>query len=429
MLIVVIVLIMLLLVFLGMPVGFALGLVGTGGLFYLSGWDSVYGVLSTSPFRSIASNTLIAVPMFIVMAEFISRSNIIKELFIMLHRWLERVPGGLGIATILASAGMGALCGSSAASAATISKITIPELLKYKYAPHMAAGLVTVTGTLAIMIPPSLSFIIYGVVTETSIGKLFIAGIIPGLLTATMYCVGMLFWNKITPGIIPPPTKMFNMKERLDSMKSVWPFLLLVIVMLVAIYGGLATTTEAAALGALGAMTLALLMRRIKCKDILDSAEASVKTSTMIFAIIIGAMVFGYLLTITQGAQKLIEYVQVMQIESWLVMVILMVIYLALGCILEGTAILLITLPLTFPLVTSLGFDAIWFGVIIVKIIEIGLVTPPVGINAYIVSATAKIPLETVFRGTGLMLTIDIVSLIILIVFPQLSTWLPSLMK
>ena len=383
-------LLMILFLFVGMPVGFALGVAGLAGLIWAGGWDAVCSILSTSPYRTAASYTLTMVPMFILMAEFITRSRIVEDLFLAAHRWLERLPGGMAIATVFASAGMAAMAGSSTASAATMSNIAIPQLRKYGYKASIASGVVTMAGTLAIMIPPSIVFILYGIITETSIGKLLIAGIIPGIITTVMYCLGILTWNKVQPGLMPPPTRLFTWADRWGSLRPLWAFIILVSVVVGSIYTGLATATEAAACGAL---VLTLLMKRIKRHEISEAARRTIQTTTMIFTIIIGAMIFGYFLTITQNTQNLIRYLGSLDVPSWVIMGLIVLLYIILGCILDQEAILFITLPLTFPLVISLGYDPIWFGVICTKVAEIGLVTPPIGMNAYVVSATARIPL------------------------------------
>ena len=410
------ILLMIIFLFVGMPVGFALGVAGFVGLILTGGWEALVSILSTVPYRTAASYTLTTVPMFILMAEFITKSRIVEDLFLAAHRWMERLPGGLAIATVFASA-------------ATMSNVAIPQLLKYGYKPSIASGVVTVAGTLAIMIPPSIGFVLYGIITETSIGKLLIAGIIPGILTTTMYCLGILGWNKAIPGLMPPPTRMFTWADRWGSLKPLWSFIILATVVVGSIYTGLATATEAAAFGAFGALVLTLLMKRIGKREIGEAARRTVQTTTMIFAIIIGAMIFGYFLTITQTTQKVIMFLGALDVPSWVIMGFIVVLYLILGCIMDQVAILFITLPLTFPLVMSLGYDPIWFGVVCTKMGEIGLVTPPIGMNAYVVSATSKIPLEEVFRGTGMLLSVDVLSLILLLAFPAISTWLPSMMK
>lgn len=424
----VILILMIVLLFIGMPVGFALGVAGMIGLFLVGGLDSVFSIFSTVPFRTAASYTLTTLPMFILMAEFVGASQIVDDIFDAAKRWMERLPGGLAIATVIASAGMGAMSGSSTASAATMASIAVPQMLKHGYSSRVATGIVTVSGTLAIMIPPSIAFVLYGIITETSIGKLLIAGIIPGLLTTFMYSVGILCWNRFSPGAMPVPTRIYTWKDRWGSIRPLWAFILLASVVIGSMYTGLATPTEAAACGAFGALVIPLILRRMTKSSFKKAVTGSIRVTTMIFTIIIGAMIFGYFLTLTQTTQNFITLLGKLALPHWVIMLFLVFLYLFLGCIMDQVAIILITLPLVFPLVMSMGYNPIWFGVISVKLAEIGLVTPPVGMNAYVVSATTKVPLTDVFRGTGVMLLVDGISLLILLFFPILSTWLPSKM-
>jgi len=385
-------------------------------------------VLSTVPFRTAAHYTLSTLPMFILMAQFIATARIVDDIFSAAQRWLERLPGGLAIATVFASAGMAAMAGSSTASAATLASVAIPQMRKHGYSQKVAAGVVTVSGTLAIMIPPSIPFVVYGIVTETSIGKLLIAGIIPGVITAVMYTLGILLWHKLQPGIMPRPTQLYSWKERWASLKPLWAFIILSMTVIGSMYAGVATPTEAAAIGAFGALVIPLALRRITKTGFSQAVLESIKVSTMIFTIIIGAMIFGYFLTLTQTTQNLVRFLGGLPVPSWAILSMIIVLYLVLGTIMDQIAILLITLPLTFPLVINMGYNPLWFGVVITKIVEIGMITPPVGMNAYVVSATSGIPLEEVFKGTGVLLLVEIISLIILLAFPILSTFLPSMM-
>lgn len=423
-----IVLLMLVFLFLGMPVAFSLGVAGAIGLIVFDGFDTMLAMLGTVPYRSAAHYTLSTLPMFILMAQFISASGIVDDVFMAARRWLERLPAGLAITTILASAGMAAMSGSSTASAATLSTMAVPQMVKHGYSVRLATGLVTVAGTLAVMIPPSIAFVLYGIITETSIGKLLIAGIIPGILTALMYCAGILVWARVSPGSMPRSTSQYSWRERFSSLNKLWPFLILASLVIGSMYGGLATPTEAAAFGAFGSLVIPLAMRRLSRKAFTSAVVKTLESTTMIFAIIIGAMIFGYFLTITQSTQAVIEYIGGLDVNRWVIMLLIVVMYLVLGCIMDQVAIILVTLPLVFPLVTSLGFDPIWFGVICTKTAEIGMATPPIGMNAYVVSATTKVPLQDVFRGSGPLIAVDMLSLIILLAFPALSTWLPSTM-
>lgn len=412
----------------GMPVGIALGVSGVAGLYFSGGVAAVTSIMATVPYRTTASYTLTTVPMFILMAQFIAAGGIVEEVFAAARRWLERLPGGLAIASILASAGVAAMSGSSTASAATMAAVTVPEMKRHGYTESVAAGVVTVAGTLAIMIPPSIGLVLYGIITANSVGKLLIAGLIPGLLTAAIYCIGIVVWGRVKPGVMPPPTRDFNWKDRFASLKPVWAFLLLTLIVLGSIYTGLATPTEASAVGAFGAWVIPLCRGKMPWKAFAGAVTQTVRITTMIFTIMIGAMVFGYFLSYTQATQNLIRWVSDSALPSWQVLGAVLLIVLMMGCFMDQVAILLITLPLIYPLVTSLGYDPIWFGIICIKLGEIGLVTPPVGMNAYVVSASTGVPLETVFRGVGVMLLFEIVSAVLLLAFPALSIWLPSKM-
>ncbi len=420
---------LLFLLIIGAPVGLALGISGLVGLYMAGGMDAVFGVMNTVPYRTAASYTLTTLPMFILMAELTSECGIVRELFDAARKWMERLPGGLAIASIFAAAGMAALSGSSTASAAALSRITVPEMIRNGYKTPVAAGVITVAGTLAIMIPPSISLVIYGAVTENSIGKLLIAGILPGVLTATLYILGIYVWSKVKPSDMPLQSKTgYTWKERFLSLEPLWAFILLASAVLGSMYLGWATPTEASAVGAFGALVIPLARRQINFKQVIHAVQKTLEVTTMIFVIIIGAMVFGYFMTITQAPQKLIQFITDLHASPGMVFFMVIILYFILGCFLDVIAILLITLPLVYPLVMSLGFDPIWFGIIVVKLVEIALVTPPLGMNAYVVSATTGVPLETVFKGTGIMLFFEAVTLALLIFFPVISTWLPSMM-
>ncbi len=421
--------IFLLLLFLaiGTPVAFALGIAGAIGLWLVNGFDLVGGILQTTPYSSAASFVLTTVPMFILMAELASVSGMTRDIFIASYRWLGHIRGGLAIATVVACAGMAAISGSSTASAAAMAKTTIPEMRKYKYNDSLSAGVVAVAGTLAIMIPPSIILILYGIMTEVPIGPLLIAGIIPGLMTALGYIGSIYLWVTQRPELAPT-IKAFTMKERVSSLRTIWPMLLLILVILVSIYTGAVTPTEAGAIGSFVAFILTMIISKINFPEIKEALGRTAITTSMIFLIIIGAMIFGYFLTYTQVTQGLISFVGGLEVNRWVIMAIVITIYLILGCIMDQLAILFLTVPLTFPLAMSLGFDPIWFGIVITKTAEIGLVTPPLGMNVYVTSSAANVPIDVAFRGTGRLLIIEFMSLLVLLAFPRICTWLPGIM-
>jgi C4-dicarboxylate transporter, DctM subunit len=419
---------LLLFLFLGMPVAFSLGLSGMIGLMITSGLDATYSVFYTVPYRTAANYTLTTVPMFILMAQLVSASGIVGEVFTAARRWLERLPGGLAIASVFASAGIGAMSGSSTASAATMASITIPEMRKHGYSASVSAGVITVAGTLAIMIPPSIGLVLYGIITENSIGKLLIAGLIPGLMTALTYCLGIIFWSRIRPGAMPATTRSYTWRQRFSAVRPLWGFIILATLVIGSMYLGWATPTEAASVGAFGALMITALRGRLGWSGFKHAITSTIQITVMIFTIIIGAMIFGYFLTITQATQKMIIYLGGLDLPPWMILGLILVLLMALGCMLDQLAILLITLPLVYPLVVGMGYDPIWFGIICMKVGEIGLVTPPVGMNAYVVSASSNIPLDQIFKGVGFMLLFDIFSLVLLLAFPGLTLWLPSMM-
>ena len=421
-------LLLLFLLFVGMPVAFSLGISGIVGMYFTSGFDGVYSLVYTVPYRTAASYTMSVIPMFVLMAQAVSQSGLVGHVFEAARRWLERLPAGMAIAAIFSSAGVAAMSGSSVASAATTASIAIPEMEKSGYKTHVAAGVVTVAGTLAIMIPPSVGLVIYGVITENSIGQMLIAGIIPGIMTALVYVIGVILWHKLRPDAMPPVTSQYSWRQRFQSLKPIWPFMVLVFLVVGSIYLGWATVTEAASVGALGAIVIPIIQGRMAIKDTISAVIRTLEITTMIFAIVIGAMLFGYFLTMTQAPSKLITLISQMNLPSWMVMMFFILILAALGLMLDQLAIVLITLPLMYPVVIDLGYHPIWFGIIIVKVAEIGLITPPVGMNAYVVSASTGIPLDKVFRGVGVMLFFELITLALLLSFPALSTWLPSMM-
>lgn len=418
---------LLLFLLLGMPVAFALGISGMIGIYFTIGFDGMMGQLMSAPYRTVASMTLIAVPMFILMAELIHQGGIGSDLFNAANKWLGRLPGGVAIATVLASAGFGAISGSSAAAAGTMASISLPEFKKLGYGLPVATGVVAVAGTLGVMIPPSIPMIMYGIMTENSIGNLLIAGILPGLLTAGIYTLGIMGWALWKPSLLPRGEKV-TLSEKVRSLRGLWGFIAIVTLIVYCLYGGIATTSEVAAFGAVIALLYLLLARRMTWKKFMVAMERTVRTSIMIFSIIIGATLFGYFLTISQVPQTLVRIISESGTHPWIVLFFVMVIYIVLGFFMETISILIITLPITYPLIVNLGFDPIWFGIIVIKLIEIGLVTPPVGVNAYVVSGATGVPVEKVFRGTGMMLLFEAVSLLVLLLVPGVATWLPSIM-
>jgi C4-dicarboxylate transporter, DctM subunit len=415
------------LIALGMPIAFTLAFCGALGLYLEVGLPSMFSVLQTTPYRTAASFLLSTVPLFILMAELLARGDIVQKLYRACYLWVGHIRGGLALAAIAASVGFAVLSGSSTAAAAAMSRISMPEMRRYGYSESFALGVIAVGGTLSIMIPPSLPLIIYGVLTETSIGRLFLAGILPGALTALSYVITIIIQVKRNPDIAPP-TEKHSWSDRLSSLPGTSPAIVLVFLVLGGIYSGAITATEAAAVGAAGAFFISVIVGGLRWKGIREAFSATLTTTSMIFAIIIGAMIFGYFLAITQVPQALVLWVGELPLPSWIILLIIILLYLVLGFFIDQIAILILTLPLIFPLVLSLGYDPIWFGIILTKTVEMGLVTPPLGLNVFVACGATNARVEDGFRGVGPFLLGDLVVIILLIVFPSIATFLPSLM-
>lgn len=423
--------IILLLVFIvtGMPVAFALGLAGSIGLILLGGFDLFLGVVQTTPYESVAVFLFTTIPMFILMAELLTASKMTKDLFYASNMWFGNLPGGLGIATVFAGSGLAAVSGSSTAAAAALASAAVPEMDKYGYDKKFSMGVVSIAGTLAVMIPPSIVLILYGILTETGVGSLLIAAIIPGILTAIGYVITVIYWVKRKPEVAPKIKSKPSMSEKMHSLKGVWPILILVIVVIGSIYGGIVTATEAGAIGAFATFMIALLSRRLTVKSTSNALHQSLRSTGMIMTIVFCAMIFSYYLTATQVTQNLITFVSNAGISKEFVLLIVIVLYLVLGVFMDIIAIMILTLPFTFPLMMTLGYDPIWFGIIVTKTIEIGLVTPPVGMNVFVASSAANVKPEIAFQGVARFVVTDLIILALLVLFPFLSLWLPNMMS
>lgn len=413
------------LLFIGMPIGFALFAVGSLGLYLKIGYDGMEGILATSVYRGVNDFSFSAIPLFILMAHFISKSKIADELFDAVLKWLGHFPGGAGVATVLASAGFGTLSGSSIAATSVMSQIAIPKMVQSRYSESFSAGLVaSSTGTLAVLIPPSIPMIIYGIQTENSIGKLLIAGVLPGLLLALLLCITV-----VVVGVRQNSrTEKYSWAARWRSLKHIWPAVLLVVIVLIIIYFGIGTSTEAAAFGAAGALAIGLVLRRLNFHMVLDSLLTTAKQSCMIFVMIVGAHIFAYYITLTGIGQNILNAVAASGMPPWSVLLLIIIIFLFLGMFIESIGALLLVLPLGYPLLIGLGYDPIWLGVIVVLLIEIGLVLPPVGMNLYITGELSGIAIKKVLTGSIPFIIVLLVTVLILTVFPQIATFLPSIM-
>lgn len=416
------------LIFAGMPIAFATAFAGAGGIWLIAGWDAVFGLLKTVPYRTGSEYLLSTVPMFILMAEFLAHGRIVRFLFDFAQRWIGHRRGGLAQAAVLANVGFAALSGSSTAASAAMARISVPEMRRHGYDDRISLATVAIAGTLSIMIPPSLALIMYGILTEVSIGKLFLAGVIPGIMTGIAYMITISVWVRVKPEMAPP-SEIVSWKERWRSVLPIWSAILLVLFVATAIYSGAVAATEAGAIGALGALIVSVTHGGLRWKGFVAAMTATVRTTAMIFGILIGASIFGVFLAMTQAPQSLVATVGSLALDPWMIFVILIAIYVLLGCFIDQLAIIILTLPLTFPLIMGLGYDPIWFGIILTKTIEIGLVTPPMGLNLFVtVGSTKNARMQDCIVGIVPFLIAEIIVISLLIMFPQLSLYLPSVL-
>ena len=415
-----------LLMLLRVPVGMAMGLVGVSGFAYLSGSGPALKIVGHTTMRTVTDFNFAVVPLFLLMGVFASTSGMSRELFRSANAFLGHLRGGLGIATIAACGAFAAICGSSVATAATFSKVAYPEMRRFGYPQSFATGVIAAGGTLGIMIPPSTVFAIYGLITQQDVGKLFVAGIIPGILATLMYIGTITIIGFAKPGFLPSGERA-TFRERLTALRDVWATLLLFAFVIGGIYGGLFTATEAAGAGAGGAFIIGVLRGRLSRKEILQALLETTRTTAAIFTILIGALLFGYFLTITQTPQKVTEFLTGLGIGRYGVLALIMLMYLVLGCLMDALAMIILTVPIIFPVIMALGFDPIWFGVIIVMTVELGLIHPPVGMNIFVIKSVIEdVKMSTIFYGVFPFIITDLLRLAILIVFPVLATWLPS---
>ena len=411
----------------GTPVGFAMGISGCVGLYLVGGTAALFGILQTSSLSTVSSYELITIPMFLLLAEFVLVSGVADDLFKAAAAWVGRVPGGLGMATALAGAGFGAICGSSAASAATLSSTSLPAMLKQGYEPKMAAGVVAISGTLAMLLPTSIALVLYGILANVSISKLLISGILPAIVITITIMMTIYLLVYLDPERAPKIQRT-PLAEKLRMLKIVGPMLFLFAGVTGVIYTGIATPTEASAVGAFGAFLIAAMRGALNVENFGPVFWRATRSTCMISMILLGAHVFGYYFTLAQVPQGLVAWVGSLDVSPWVVIVLLLCGYIVLGSFMDQIAILVLTVPIVVPLIISLGFDPIWFGVIKIVTAEIGMVTPPVGLNCYIVARYADRPVTEVFHGVWPHFVAHIIALALLVTFPIISLWLPSRM-
>jgi len=421
--------VLILLLFSGLEIGLVMALVGFLGMAYLSTSGSALGLLMTVPYSTMASYSLSVVPLFILMGAFAFRSGISKELYLTAHKWLGHMRGGLAMATVAACAGFAAVSGSSIATAATFGTVALPEMKRYKYDDKLATGCIAAGGTIGILIPPSVILVMYGILTGQSIGKLFAAGFIPGVLEAVFYMITIYILCKRDP-LLGPSAGRTTLTDKFISLKGAWAMLVIFGVVMGGIYMGIFSPTEAAGVGAFCTFILGVSRRKLSWGSFTDAIMETGKTTAMIFLFLIGGMILGYFLAVTRLPFTIANFVAGLTVNRYIILGAIILIYFFLGSIMSSMAMIILTVPIFFPVVMSLGFDPIWFGILIVRVCEVGVITPPVGMNVYIIHGIAKdIPMSTIFRGIVPFLIADVCHIAMLIAIPQLSLFLPSLMK
>jgi C4-dicarboxylate transporter, DctM subunit len=411
------------------PLAFAMGIVGVAGIGLTRGWLPALASTAQVVHETGFAYTLSVIPLFILMGNFVARAGLAHELFAAAYAFIGHFRGGLAHATVAACAGFGAICGSSIATAATMSKVAYPSMKKMGYSDSLSTGVMAAGGTLGIMIPPSTIMVIYGIITETNIGKLFAAGVIPGILTALLMMGGIAIMTARDPSHAPAGEHT-DWPGRWRALRGIWGVILLVIVVLGGIYGGIFTATEGAGFGAAGAFLFALARGRLTWAILYQVLVESARTTAMLFTLLIAATIFANFVNFTTMPGDLKSWITGLGLSPIMIITAMMFIYIVLGTVMEELTMVLLTIPLFFPIVTALGFDPVWFGVLIVMIVQIGLISPPVGMNLFVLNALLPgVGLGAIFRGCWPFVVVMIFVLGLLIAFPQLSLWLPSLMK
>lgn len=416
---------LLVMVFIGVRVYLAASIVGVVGLIVMLGWEAGAGIVGTVPHSKAVTYELSVLPMFVLIGYLAFHAGITQALFDAARKWFGWLPGGLAVATVFATAGFAAVSGASTATAAVFSRVAIPEMLRAHYKKTIAAGVVAAGGTLATLIPPSTIIVIYGIIVEESIGKLLIAGFLPGIVSAIVYAAIILIWAKLDPKV-GPSIGSYSWGERIKSLPGTLPVMAVVVIIFSAMYFGWATPTEAGALGAFVVFVIAL-MKGMRWKALHASLLETAKLTVMIFTLIWGVLVFVRFLGFAGLPEHFTQFIVGLPFEPWVVMLFILLGYTILGMFMDAIGMLLLTLPVVYPAVMALGYDSIWFGIIVVKMAEVCLVTPPIGLNCFVVSAVRPdIPVSTVFRGVGPFVIADFITVAVFMIWPEVITWVPN---
>jgi C4-dicarboxylate transporter DctM subunit len=418
---------MVILLFSRMWVGLAMAFVGFIGYLYLADVESAFVTLGSLPYARVAFYPISAVPLFILMGTIVSSTGVAGDLYNTAYKWIGQLRGGLAMASVFACAGFAAVSGSSAAGAATMGKVALPEMKKYNYDESLATGCIAAGGTMGILIPPSLGFILYGILTEQSVGKLFMAGIFPGILEVIFYIVTIFILCKFTASLGPPGPKT-SIKEKIVSLKNTWHMIILFLLVIGGIYIGIFTPTEAGAVGAFGALLISAVSRRLTIRNFLDSIMDTGLTTAMVLFLMIGAYVFIRFLAVSQLPFALGDFVAGLSMPKYAIIAAIVVFYIIVGMFLDIFSSIILTLPIIYPVILAMDFDPIWLGVIIVRVMEIGLITPPVGMNVFVLAGATDVPLSVIFRGIVPFVIADILHVVLLVAFPAISLFIPSLM-
>jgi tripartite ATP-independent transporter DctM subunit len=421
--------VMMALILVRVPIAVSMALVGVGGTAALSGWGPAFAILKQGPIERASSYTLLVVPLFILMGYLAFEGGLSRNLFRAANAWLGHWRGGLAMATVAGCAGFGAICGSSVATGATMCSVALPEMRRYRYADSLSTGSIAAGGTLGIMIPPSVIFVLYGIMTEQSIGKLLLSGVLPGIVETALFVIAIALVTAWRPSLGAPGPKA-TLRERLVATWQIWQVLVLFLIVIGGIYAGLATPAESAAFGAVGALLFGLGKRTLGWRGLLSALDQTVRTTGMVFFIVIGADLFGYFMALSQMPMALAAWLGQMKVAPVVVLWAIIVTYILLGALMDELAMILLTVPIFFPVITAVGYDPIWFGTVIVVVVQIGLVAPPIGLNVFVIGGMARdVPLWTIYRGVMPFLAGMIVLLILLTLWPGLALLLPSTMK
>lgn len=416
-------------IFANMPIGFIMAIIGCIGFAAIVSPDAALHLLMQDFFATFTSYNLTVIPLFVLMGQIAFHAGISSRLFDAAYRCIGHLPGGLAVATVGACAAFSAICGSTNATAATMASTTLPEMKRYNYRPELATGVVASGGSLGILIPPSVIFIVYGIMTEQSIGRLFISGILPGILLAVLFAATVIVWAWICPDIGPKGPRA-TWRQRVGSLTGVMETLILFVSVMAGLFCGIFTPTEAGAVGAFCTLVFALLRRSLTWQGFLSALGETTRITCMIMMIVAGATVFGHFLAVSRIPFDIAGWVAEVNLPPWAVMVLILLVYMVGGCFIDALALIMLTVPIFYPVVTRLGFDPVWFGVVIVLVTQIGVITPPVGANVYVVSGVARdVPLEVIFKGCVPFLIALTAMTLLLIPFPGIALWLPSLVR